>query len=509
MRRAVVLNLALLIWTGTLFLVPRDASAIPAFARRYGISCSTCHSAWPALNAAGWSFRMSGYRRLNGRDLEPTTKDIELYMGALSMPAIPPLAVTASFGYDFQQVKRTDSDGNKATQVGSSLNAESIELFVAAPLGKHLSAFAEFPMFETHAPSNDGPVGPGEANAATDPGSRRDIQFETESPTFEKGKGIWNTLLPEGWIPTDSLNIVAGVDELPLAFSPEGRRLSTRPYLVYRRRALDLLSGTKIDDLLPNGSEADHLLRLGEPQILVEFNGLLVPGGNLPDLAKPETLSLEYHVGVTNGSNNNADPNREKDFFGRLAMRWWGVTLGVFGYYSPDIYDTGQRADGSIAGNPSGEGIFSGAERHNQFYAVGPDLTLNLEPFDIPVWLEAQALYNRESNPTGFGKSFSWWGGFAQLNWKIVRSLVAYGRYDRIEGDHFDDTAATVNDVSGTTGPVKPREWMAVGGLQWYVLENLKLIGEYSHREFENNASTPAHQRIQEEFFTIRASLGF
>jgi hypothetical protein len=503
MRRSGLLSLAFMVWTGGLFLFPVDASAIPAFARRYGLSCSTCHSAWPVLNAAGWSFRMSGYRRLNGRDLEPTTKDIELYMGALSMPAIPPLALTASFGFDFQQIKRTDSDGNKATQVGSSLNAEAIELFVAAPLGKHLSVFTEFPMFETH---TDGPTGPAEAtaDAVSDPGSRRDIQFETESPTFEKAKAIWNTLLPEGWLPTDSLNIVVGVDELPLAFSPEGRRLSTRPYLVYKRRALDLLSGTKLEDLLPNGSEADHLLRLGEPQILVELNGLLVPGGNLTDLAKPDTLSLEYHVGMTNGSNINSDPNREKDFFGRLALRWWGVTLGVFGYYSPDIYDTGQRTDGSIAGNPSGEGIFSGAERHNEFYAVGPDLTLNLEPFDIPVWLEAQVLFNRESNPTGFNKSFSWWGGFGQFNWKIFRPLVAYGRYDWIDGNHFDDT-----DAGGATGSVKPREWAAVAGLQWYVLENLKLVGEYSRREFENTASAPAHQRIQEDFFTLRAHLGF
>ena len=142
-------------------------------------------------------------------------------------------------------------------------------------------------MFETH---TDGPTGPAEANVATEPGSRRDIQFETESPTFEKAKAIWNTLLPEGWLPTDSLNLVVGVDELPLAFSPEGRRLSTRPYLVYKRRALDLLSGTKLEDLLPNGSAADHLLRLGEPQILVELNGLFVPGGRLTDLAKPDTL---------------------------------------------------------------------------------------------------------------------------------------------------------------------------------------------------------------------------
>ncbi len=500
MRRTGAVVLALVMCGGIVLLLSPPAGAVPAFARRYGLTCSVCHSAWPALNAAGWSFKMSGYRRLNGRDLEPTTKDIELAMGALSMPTIPPLAVRATVGFDWQQIKRQAADGTKARQTGSSLDLDEVELFIATPLGKHLSTFLEFPLFETHAPPNDGPTGPGEANAATEPNSRRNIQFETESPTFEMGKIVWSSLLPETIAPPDSLNVLAGAYELPLAFSPEARRLSVRSYLIYRRRAVDLLSSIPTDSLLAEDNQADLLLRLGEPQIQVALNGVLVPFGALTDLGKPDALVLEYHLGVTNGSNKNSDPNTQKDIFGRLAMRWRGQTLGVFGYWSPDIYDDAMRANASIANG----GIFSGQQLANKATSIGPDLTLSLEPFDIPVWLDTQVLFNRESDPTGFKKSFSWWGGFTQLNWKIVKPLIAYARYDWLRGNRFDDTEA-----GGVTGPVSPREWDAVGGLQWYVFENFKLLAEYSYREFRNNLSNPAHQKVNDNFFTIRASLGF
>ncbi|MFQ5530392.1 MAG: hypothetical protein ACE5FP_08595, partial [Gemmatimonadota bacterium] len=44
------------------FFLPPDASSIPAFARRYRTSCSTCHTAAPKLNPLGEAFRLNGYR---------------------------------------------------------------------------------------------------------------------------------------------------------------------------------------------------------------------------------------------------------------------------------------------------------------------------------------------------------------------------------------------------------------------------------------------------------------
>ncbi len=484
MKRLWLSCLALAVWNAVFVLFPPSASAIPAFTRRYGVSCSTCHDAWPHLNQAGESFMMSGYRRLNGRELTPTTKDVELAQGALSIPAIPPLAIMGQFGFDFQEVRRRASDGTTATRKGSSFDFNELELLAGTPLGKNLSFFMDYELFETEIESRSGP---GEANET---GSRRNITFENEGPGAPGlAKLIWNSLLPESVAPLDSLNIIAGINELPLAFSAEHRRLSASPFLIYERRGLDLLSGTPVEDLLSQ-AQRDRFLRLSKPQLGVEVNGMLAPGGMSPD-----AFIVKYNLGVVNGSNNQSDPNTEKDFYGRLALRWKGQTLGVFGYWSPDIYSDSLRAIGEV---------ISGVERSNKASSVGPDLTLSLEPFDIPIWLETQVLFNHENDPTGFDKSFHWWGGFTQLNWKVVKSLLAYARYDWLRGDRFDDTT-----VGGETGPVKPREWAAVFGLQWYALENMKLVAEYSRHEFENTASSPSKQKLEEDFFTLRVAVGF
>jgi hypothetical protein len=46
----------------------QNASALPAFARKYGLRCSACHIAWPELNDFGWRFKDNGYQLMNDRD---------------------------------------------------------------------------------------------------------------------------------------------------------------------------------------------------------------------------------------------------------------------------------------------------------------------------------------------------------------------------------------------------------------------------------------------------------
>ena len=49
-------------------LAAHKAAGIPAFARKYGLPCSACHTAWPELNAFGQRFRDNGYQLGNDRD---------------------------------------------------------------------------------------------------------------------------------------------------------------------------------------------------------------------------------------------------------------------------------------------------------------------------------------------------------------------------------------------------------------------------------------------------------
>lgn len=46
----------------------QSASALPAFARKYGLRCSACHEAWPMLNSFGQKFKDNGYQLMNDRD---------------------------------------------------------------------------------------------------------------------------------------------------------------------------------------------------------------------------------------------------------------------------------------------------------------------------------------------------------------------------------------------------------------------------------------------------------
>src|SRR6202166_4173154 len=44
------------------------ASALPAFARKYGMPCSSCHDSWPRLSPFGQQFKDNGYQLMNDRD---------------------------------------------------------------------------------------------------------------------------------------------------------------------------------------------------------------------------------------------------------------------------------------------------------------------------------------------------------------------------------------------------------------------------------------------------------
>jgi hypothetical protein len=46
----------------------KPASALPAFARKYGLRCSACHESWPMLNYFGQKFKDNGYQLMNDRD---------------------------------------------------------------------------------------------------------------------------------------------------------------------------------------------------------------------------------------------------------------------------------------------------------------------------------------------------------------------------------------------------------------------------------------------------------
>jgi hypothetical protein len=487
----------------TLCLAP-TAWAVPTYARLYGVDCTSCHSMWGSLNVNGATFRLSGYRAMAGQELPQVEKPIEFAKGLLTIPGTFPASVITGFAVEYRSEERdappavrAPPESGSITRVGFNWTVADASIFLSAPLGNHLSFFMEFPMFESKAWEFT-PTGPGEARSTT----RGDLVLPTEKPVFEVAKFWWNNLFGDA-LPRDSVNLLGGITHLPLAY-PSGKvRLAVNQYLVYERRGLDYISPVIVNDLFTSTEASDRVFRLGEPQGLFEVNGMIVPGNKVEDVSKRQTLWLEYHVGGTNASNSASDGNVQKGIYGRFVGRWYNQSLGVFGFWTPNIVDAEM-----IAAAQGPQGAFGGAQvikpgrYQSSRTTVGPDATLSLAPYKIPLSLENEVLYNRESNPTGYGQEFVWWGGFHQLNYFPVKTMVLYGRYDWIEGHNFDDTGA------GGASKAHPREWDIIGGLQFMVLENLKLIGEYRHHEFDDRVSG-GPSTLKDDGFTLRAMTGF
>lgn len=473
---------ALAALTATLsMLLPESAWAVPSYSRRYGMECSGCHTMWGSLNAAGTTFRLSGYRAIFGKDLTPISEDVEIAKG-VAIPSTLPLSIITGVGVDSRNEKREviGAGGTSTTSKGSSLALEDASIFLTSPIGRYFSAFAEFPMYETRAWEFT-PTGNFEARYNT-PG--RSIQFATERPTFEVAKFWWNNLLGES-LPRDSVNLLAGITHLPTAYAAGKVRLSVNQYLIYERTALELISPRRVNDVV-GGDPNDFLFRLSEPQVMAELNGMLTFGKPVTDTSKRETPWAEYHAGITNGSNASAANRSGKDYYGRLVMRYFNQSFGLFGFRSSDNYSDTVRTAGAIGTNVNG--IMSGAQNDNKSTRWGPDFTLSLAPAGIPVWLENQFMYNRESDPTGFGREFKWRGGFHQLNWQLSKNTILYGRYDWLRGDAFDDTALTANGVTGTTRSTpKERDWVI--GWQHLYSQNIKLMAEFRHHVFDDTAT--------------------
>jgi hypothetical protein len=97
----VTLRIAL---TLAVLVLATRAEAIPAFARKYGMSCTACHLAWPILNQQGQLFRDNGYQFGTEKD-EPVTLT----------PAYWPVAMRTTAAYQFSRTTNQTSDAGPIT----------------------------------------------------------------------------------------------------------------------------------------------------------------------------------------------------------------------------------------------------------------------------------------------------------------------------------------------------------------------------------------------------------
>lgn len=111
-------------------LFPSTASAIPAWSRKYGVACTTCHyPAPPRLNIYGQKFRRAQYRTVEEFNKDVDWKSLGNYIS---------MRIRAGYSNDSPEKTFPGSTGVKS---GFSLNDAT--LFFAGPVTKHFSGFVE------------------------------------------------------------------------------------------------------------------------------------------------------------------------------------------------------------------------------------------------------------------------------------------------------------------------------------------------------------------------------
>jgi hypothetical protein len=357
-------------------LLPGTASAIPAFARKYNVACSTCHEAWPKLNDFGQLFRDNGYRMNRNKD-NPTEQP----------GAYWPIAFRTTVGYQYaeQEGVPVDQPPGTTTTKNGSFGFAGLDILTAGSLGEQLSWLVVYT------------PGLGGAGFGTSPS---DGDLESAFVGFHRIFG------------TPFLNVRVGkhAPDLP----------------VDEHRILSLTQGYNIYHFHPQGSAVTF--EPGSNQAGVEVYG------------HTELDALRYSVSVMTendaifSKNWVSSPVVWARVSGKLLLNNGilpEVKGGVFGAAGWHPTQALTQTDPATS-----EAVpVSGTAYSNQAYQkYGADLHLllfsNVNPLDITGVImfgnEDQALI------TNGVRSAQWLGGFVEVNWVPNFNWVVYGRWERI-----------------------------------------------------------------------------
>lgn len=357
--------LSIILLTG-LSLIVQDIQAIPSFARKYKTSCTTCHYAFPKLNAFGKAFKNNGYRYPAGQDLE-MTKEEPVSLGADAYKkvwpnAIWPSDIAGTAPIALQAVGRFNYDN----AVNNSKSAyfqipSSFDLFYAGTFGDKISYFGEVEL----------------ENAA-------DLSYQF---------AVNYDFKPQFHLKLGSVGLID--------VTPDHLTLTATDYNV---GSLENQSGTF--QLAEGAGAGVELWGAG--------NG---PGGK---------GGFTYAVGIGNGQSdeNNFDLNKKKDYYGRLTYKIGGLgeiggTTGQASEESAFYLDNSLRFGGFVY---SGTAI-SGGE-NDKFSVIGGDIDWWFQRLNMTA-----VAMQMKSNYLGTNRtSFAYFveGNYVIYPWLIGRARYEY-----------------------------------------------------------------------------------
>lgn len=274
--------------------VPRSG-AIPAFARKYQTSCSTCHSDPPQLNDFGWAFKKNGFKF--PKDDATFVKQPQLKLGApaykkLFPHYIYPGEIPGNVPIGFRYEGYLTYQSRLPQAVGFQ---PRVDLFVpntftvisAGSFGKDLSWWIDDDI-STGGSGADGGLGDGYLK--------------------------YNDLGHHLHLPKDALNVRVGQFELDLPFT-QARTINLTDYDIYDEAAVAGVMGTTNNPFI-----------LGAPQRGIEFGGY------------PNDGNFNWSVALTDGSNDSPAVSNGKN-----------VYMNVFQQFNLDR-DRSQRKEVQAAG---------------------------------------------------------------------------------------------------------------------------------------------------------------
>ena len=451
-----------------------SASAIPAFARQYGTSCSTCHVDFPKLNDFGKAFKDAGFKfPKNDEDFikvppvmlgAPAQKELwphTIFPGTI--PGLPPIGLR--FNTFFQVYGKNRNNFNAGTTgpfiPRTDFQPGLFSIFMAGNFGSGIAFWVD----------DDISVGGSGADGGLGDGY---LKFHNIGRLFK--------------LPNDSLNLRVGQFEIDLPFSP-ARSWNLSGWDIYDEANFGALNGMAPQ----NVSNAFAFSTPGQ--------GFEISGGHTYRGYHYSLAVLNQNTSGSTADGANVSPavgifsdSNFKDIYGRFQYRFnldrdpssrneiqaAGATgprdhtylqLGTFYFYGRSV----QRFQGETA-------VLTARE---PFYRTGGDFSFNYRTFN----LFGLYMYGHDKNllvnadGTGFlsGAPAHFSGGFLEADYLALPWLMTIMRYDRVQStaDFLNGQAGAPQNFFSPAGATRNR---ITPGMQLLIHANIKASFEYQIR---------------------------
>jgi hypothetical protein len=491
----VVFAAALVVLSATVILsIPPPASAIPAFSRKYGTSCTTCHSDFPKLNDFGKAFKDAGFKF--PKDDESFLKTPPVMLGAPAQaelwphtvyPGVIPGSLPVGLRYNtyYQQVSANRNNFNLVLPAGtvgnfipkSDFQPGYFSIFTAGNFGSDISFWVD----------DDISVAGANANGALGDGY---LKFNNLSRLMK---------LPEG-----SVNLRAGQFELDLPFS-QARSWNLSGWDIFSEAnvgiqnglgpAQNVSNGAKMEDAA-NGAEISG----GHPYQGYHYSVAVFDQNTTGTFINPPNIAPQNAVSYSSDSNFKDVYGRfvyrfnlEKDPASRDGVQAAGSTgprdhtfiaLGTFYFYGRTAQPfSGVQSDGVT---PT---VLTARE---PFYRVGGDIDFNYRNFNL--FGVAMAAHDHNLLPvtaagaagiTGFKAAapVTFSGGFLEADFLELPWAMTIMRWDQVKSSadriNFIEYNPTTPPSSSFFSPYAATRNRFTPGQQFLIHANIKASFEY------------------------------